>query len=55
MQFAIQSHFADWVASTPLKCENEWEHLRGRPTAQGSGKCGATTRHSVSVKSVGIV
>jgi len=28
---------------------------RGRPAAQGFGKCGATTRHSVSVRSSGIV
>jgi hypothetical protein len=27
-------------------------HSRGRPAAQGFGKCGAMTRHSVSVKSV---
>jgi hypothetical protein len=27
-------------------------HSRGRPVAQGFGKCGAMMRHSVSVKSV---
>jgi hypothetical protein len=27
-------------------------HSRGRPVAQGFGKCGAMTRQSVSVKSV---
>ena len=27
-------------------------HARGRPVAQGFGKCGAITRHSASVKSV---
>jgi len=27
-------------------------HSRGRPAAQGFGKCGAMTRYSVSVKSV---
>src|SRR5476649_2374809 len=27
-------------------------HLRGRPVAQGFGKCGEITRHSASVKSV---
>src|ERR1700688_2104554 len=27
-------------------------HSRGRPVAQGFGKCGAITRHSASVRSV---
>jgi hypothetical protein len=27
-------------------------HSRGRPFAQGFGKCGAITRHSASVRSV---
>ena len=27
-------------------------HSRGRPMARGSGKCGAITRHSASVRSV---